>query len=337
MGVEPPIIFVLHNLRELGGAVCDTLGIEPAPHEEVDYDEGEHKARPLLTVRGRDVVVLAALSADAAHSANDQLCRLAFFIGALRDAGAARITAIPPYLCYARKDRRSQPRDPITTRYVAGFLESMGLSRLITIEVHNLAAYENAFRCLTEHVEVRYLFAEHLAERFPDQSLVVASPDTGGIKRADRLREALSRITGRDVGSAVVEKHRSGHALRGELVIGEVDGRTVIIMDDLISSGGTMQRAARAFHERGAIRVIAAAAHGLFRPEALAEPHEGFFADNAIDEIIVSNTVTPARFGMSLSPRLTVLDAAPLIARAIRRIHPGVNGSSNCRSGEGDD
>ena len=145
--------FELNASRELGERVARALGSPLTPHEEREFEDGEHKARPLESVRGRDVYVLVSLYGDARQSVNDKLVRLLFFLGALRDASAGRITAVIPYLCYARKDRRSKSRDPVATRYVAGLLETVGADRVVTLDVHNLAAYENAFRIRAEHLQ----------------------------------------------------------------------------------------------------------------------------------------------------------------------------------------
>src|SRR6187455_2239428 len=140
-------IFAPAATAEFGEAVSRVLGQPLAAHEERDFEDGEHKIRPLDVVRDADVYVLQSLHGGPRESANDKLCRLLFFIGALRDAGAARVTVVAPYLCYARKDRRTKPHDPVTTRYIAQLFEAVGAEAVVTLEVHNPAAYENAFRC----------------------------------------------------------------------------------------------------------------------------------------------------------------------------------------------
>src|SRR3974390_875171 len=130
-------LFALHGTDALGAAVAAALQQPLAAHEEREFEDREHKARPLETVRGADVFVLHSLHSGPEQSANDKLCRLLFFIGALKDAGAARVTAVTPYLCYARKDRRTKPSDPVTTRYVAGLFESVGTDAVVSLEVHN--------------------------------------------------------------------------------------------------------------------------------------------------------------------------------------------------------
>ena len=302
----------LAGSEALGARVAERLQIPLAAHEEREFEDGEHKARPLHTVQGRDVFVLHSLHGDAERSANDRLCRLLFFCGALKDAGAERVTAVTPYLCYARKDRRTKAHDPITTRYVAALFESMRINRVITIEVHNLAAFENAFRCPTVHVEVAPLLAAHIAPLLGGEPAVAVSPDAGGAKRAEQFRHALEARTGREVGSAYMEKFRSSGILSGGLLVGEVRGRVAVIVDDLISTGSTLVRAATACRAAGATRVFAGAAHGLFMEGAPA-----LFASPAIDGIAVTDTVPPFRVTEAAAARLTVLDASDAIARAI--------------------
>jgi ribose-phosphate pyrophosphokinase len=180
-------LFALHATAELGAAVAAALDQPLAAHEEREFEDGEHKTRPLATVRGADVFVLQSLHGGLEQSANDKLCRLLFFIGALRDSGAARVTALVPYLCYARKDRRTKPNDPVITRYVASLFEAVGTDAVVTLDVHNPAAFENAFRGPTVALTAAPLFVDY-AKSLGDQALCVVSPDPGGTKRADLFR-----------------------------------------------------------------------------------------------------------------------------------------------------
>ena len=147
------IIFAFADSEDIAIKVSKKLGIELGKLEERYFEDGEHKCRPLQSVRNQDVFVIQSLYSDTKQSVNDKLCRLLFFIGALRDAAARQVTAIIPYLCYARKDRKTKSRDPVTTRYVAILLEAVGINRVVVMDVHNLAAYQNAFRCSCEHLE----------------------------------------------------------------------------------------------------------------------------------------------------------------------------------------
>lgn len=318
--VDPDLMFfALEASRSYGEQVSQALGVPISSHEERDFEDGEHKARPLVNVRNRDVFVLHSLYADSKASANDKLCRLLFFIGALNDASAASVTAVVPFLCYARKDRKTQPRDPVTTRYVAALFDAMGTDRIVTIDVHNLMAYQNAYRCHADHLEATKLFVEHFAGLIGNDEVAVVSPDPGGVKRADRFQNALTRRLGRQVTNAFVEKYRAGGVVRGEALIGDVKGRVAIILDDLISTGGTLARAARACKAQGARRVFAAATHGLFVGKA-----EALLQEPAVERIVVTDTVRPFRLpAEAIATRLTVLETAPLLAAAIRRIHDG--------------
>lgn len=312
-------LFALDATRDWGEAVAACLGVALTPHEERSFEDGEHKTRPLEGVRGRDVYVLQSLHGDPTQSVNDKLCRLLFFIGALKDAAAARVTAVAPYLAYARKDRRSQPRDPVTTRYVASLFEAVGTDRMLTLDVHNLAAYQNAFRCGTDHLEATGLFVRHFVPIVGRREVVVVSPDAGGIKRAESFRLRLAAALGQPVGAAFAEKHRSQGVVTGDLLVGDVEGRVAIVIDDLIGAGTTIQRTASACHGRGAAAVHAAASHGLF---VGAAPQ--LLADEAICSLVVTDSVPPFRLPAGAArDKLVVLPTAPLFAQAITCMHGG--------------
>ena len=319
MSVHDIRLFALTPGEGLGARIAASLNVPLARHEERQFEDGEHKARSLENVRGRDVFVIESLYGEPGRSANDKLCRLLFFIGALKDASAERVTAVVPYLCYARKDRRSKSRDPVTTRYVARLFEAVEVDRVVTLDVHNLAAFENAFRCRIDHLEAQRLFVEHFVPKLGTAEVVVVSPDVGGVKRAEQFRQLLARRLGREPGSAFLEKYRSAGVVSGEAVVGEVTGRIAIIIDDLISTGGTLLRAARACRARGAARVFAAATHGVFVGNAAR-----LVADPALERLVVTDTIPPFRIEPSLAQqKLTVLETARLFAEAIRRIHDG--------------
>jgi len=318
MSEQAPLLFALHETGELGNAVAAALGRPLAAHEEREFEDGEHKARPLETVRGAEVFVLHSLYGGPEQSANDKLCRLLFFIGALKDAGAARVTAVTPYLCYARKDRRTKLNDPVTIRYVAGLFEAVGTDTIVTLDVHNPAAFENAFRCQTVALTAAPIFVDYV-KRLSNERLCVISPDTGGAKRADLLHEALEAALGRPVGKGFADKRRSAGVVSGDLFVGDVGGATALIIDDLISTGGTLVRAARAARKAGATGVIALVTHGLFMPGA-----EAAVRDPAIDRIAVTDSVPPFRISDDAARgKIDILPVAPLLAETIRRLHAG--------------
>lgn len=319
MSEAAPCLFALESTRAWGEAIARHLNLPLEPHEERDFEDGEHKARPLASVRGRHVYVLQSLYADGEQSPSDKLCRLLFFIGTLRDAAAASVTAVVPYLAYSRKDRRSKARDPVTTRYVAGLFEAVGTTRIVTLDVHNLAAYQNAFRCGAEHLEATGLFAAHFVRLLAGREVAVVSPDAGGIKRSESFRLRLAAALGRPVAAAFAEKHRSEGVVSGELITGDVAGRCAIIVDDLIGAGTTIMRTAKACRRLGADPVYAAASHGLFVGEA-----PRMLADEALTGLVVTDSVPAFRLPAGpVRDKLVVLSTAGLFAGAIERIHGG--------------
>ena len=312
-------LFALHGTEVLGEKIAHALGCGLAMLEERGFEDGEHKVRTLETVAGCDVYVVHSLHGGPAESPNDKLCRLLFFVGTLKDAGAARVTAVTPYLCYARKDRRTKPNDPVTIRYVATLFEAVGVDAVVTLEVHNEAAFENAFRCPSIALSTAPLLIDKIREIAADRAICVISPDLGGGKRADQLRETLEKALGRAVGKAFVEKHRSAGVVSGDLFAGDVAEAVCVIVDDLISTGGTLVRAAKAAHARGASEVMACVAHGLFMPGA-----ETSLADPAIRRIIATDSVPSFRLPPGpVRAKLEIISAAPLLAETIRRMHQG--------------
>ncbi|WP_163266915.1 ribose-phosphate diphosphokinase [Chelativorans alearense] len=313
-------LFALKGSEDLGAAVAVALGTALDPHEERDFKDGEHKARPLVGVRGEDVYALHSLAGSDDASANDRLLKLLFFLATCREHGAERVTAVAPYLAYARKDRQTKARDPVATRYVAQLLEAVGTDRVVTLDVHNIAAFQNAFRCETVHLDTRRLFLpviERLAGALP---VTILSPDGGGVKRAQLLKECLEAETDLQAGFGFLEKRRSRGVVSGDLFAGDVNGTAVFILDDMISTGGTMLRAADACRARGAKAVHALATHGLFGPGAGA-----LFGSDAVDRIVVTDSVASAMRAKVEYPaaRLEIASVAPLIGEAIRRLRDG--------------
>ncbi len=314
------LIFSLDPQCTIAPALASALDEPLARHEDRAFEDGEHKWRPLVDPRGEDAFVLASLHGGPHDSPHDQLCRLLMFVATLRDHGAAHVGVVVPYLAYARKDRRTKPFDPLALRYVAQLLEAMRPDSVVALEPHDVAAFENAFRCPTQALQAHPAFdhvVDDLVARPGSLPLAVASPDPGGVKRAQLWRESLESRLARPVGFAMLDKRRSAGTVSSQrLVAGEVDGATVLLLDDLIASGETMQRAAAALRAAGAREVIAFAAHGLFvgaAAQALADP--------AIDRIVVTDSVPPFRLpaGSAARGRLQIVSAAPLLARAIRQ------------------
>jgi ribose-phosphate pyrophosphokinase len=314
------VLFALPASREFGAAVARAAGVELGALEARDFGGGEHKIRPLVSVRNRRVYILQSLygqpvaEGSTPGSANDRLCELLFFAGAVRDAGAASVCAIAPYLAYSRKDRRTKARDPVNARYVAQLIEAVGVDHVLSVDVHNPAAFDNAFRIRADHLATTALFARHFARRLGKSAAAVVSPDLGGGKRAQLLRESLERHLGRAVDFGVVEKRRSQGVVSGHQLMGELAGRAVAIVDDLISSGTTLRRAARACREAGATAVYVGATHALFTAGS-----EALLEDRLVDEIAVTDCVPiHPQAAAAAGERLVVLPASSFVGDAVR-------------------
>jgi ribose-phosphate pyrophosphokinase len=315
-----PLLFALSESRALGVEIGRRAGVELAPLEERGFEEGEFKLRPLVSVRDRTVFVLQTLAGCAEVSVAQRLIRLLFLLFGLRDAGASKLIALVPYLSYARKDRRTQPRDPVNTRYVAQLLESTGLDRLVALDVHNPTALDNAFRIPVDHLSAIPMFVRHFAEHLPSGGIAVASPDVGGIKRVQIFRELLQSQLEREIDLVFIEKRRTGGVVSGGAVVGEVTGRTVIVLDDLCASGGTLLRAATSLREAGAAAVHVAFTHAPL-PRGLA----ALAAADCISEAVLTDSVGSGLRveGSSGAGRLTVLPIAPLFGDAVARMLAG--------------
>ena len=313
------LLFGLDPDPRFAQALAADLDQPLAPHEERLFEDGECKLRPLVDPRGEDAYVVLGLQGGPQLSPHDKLCRLLMFIATLRDHGAARVSAVVPYLAYARKDRQTKPHDPLNLRYVAQLFEAVGAAQLIVLEAHNVAAFQSAFRCPTLHLEGHQAFTDLIQELVGDTALAVASPDPGGVKRAQLWREALQVSQSRPVGFAFCDKRRSaGLVSSANLVAGDVSGMTVLLLDDLIASGETMRRAALALRQVGAARVIACATHGLF-----IEPAADVLVDAAIEQILITDSMAPYRLPPAgpVSGKMRIASAVPLFARAIRECH----------------
>lgn len=311
-------LFALSGSRDLGARIAAELNIGLSPHEEREFQDGEHKSRPLVNVRGRDVYVIQSLFSDPQQSVNDKLCRLLFFIGALHDAAAASVTAVVPYLAYARKDQKTKPRDPVITRYIAGMFAAVGTGHVLTLDVHNLAAFQNAYRCLTEHLESCKLFADYFAKRLSGERVTILAPDAGAVKRAERFRRLLAVRMDAEPASAVMTKLRSGGVVSSSTVYGEIKDRVVIVYDDMISSGTTVINAVTACAGQAA-GIHVAATHGAFTEQANA-----LFSQNELNSVVVTDSVESAWIdGEGAKEKRVVLSVATLFAEAIGRMHNG--------------
>ena len=315
----PLKIFGLNGSAPYAKEVAKYLDIPVAKHIERDFEDGEIYLRSDENVRGCDVYVIHSLYSDSERTAGEKLTTLLFFIGSLKDASAARVTVIAPYLAFSRQDRKTESRAPITTKYLARLLEAAGADRLLTMDVHNLSAFQNAFRIPTDNLEARNLFVDQLvqdgklAEGMNPEDMVFLSPDEGRLRLIRSFRDATEkRLKICDkIGTAYVDKQRSNSGeVTGDRVIGDVKGKKVIIADDMISSGKTIRTAVDAVENHGGQVYAVCATHGLFIGKANEHLKD-------IKNLLVTDTIPSFR----LNRPVQLISTASLFARAIRRTH----------------
>jgi len=300
--------------------MSERADIQLAALEEREYEGGEFKLRPLQPIRGRTVFAVQSLAATHEAPIAQRLVRLLFLLQCLRDAGADRVVAVIPYLAYARKDRRTKPRDPVYTRYVAQLIEATGTDRVVLLDVHNASSIDNAFRIPVDHLSALPMMAAHFTQHLPAGKLAVASPDIGGIKRAQTFREMLERKTGKQVELVFVEKRREAGVVSGGTIVGNASGRAVIVLDDLCASGTTLLHAAAALRAAGAASVHATVTHTPVEAGLAA-----LMAAEDIAQVVVTdsvgyppNTGAPAHRG-----KVTLLSAGELLGCAMARMISG--------------
>lgn len=312
----------LSESHELASAIAREASVPLLPIEERAFDGGEFKLRPLESARGLRLFVVQSLAATEQAPVSQRLVRLLFLLQCLRDAGADARVVLLPYFAFARKDRRTQLRDPVTSRYVAELLEAAGASGLIGLDVHNPAAFDNAFRIPTVHLTALPMLAEHFFRRLGGQApITVVSPDVGGIKRAQIFRELLAARSDQQIGLAFVEKRRAKGLVSGGTLAGEMVGRAAIVLDDLCATGGTLIRAAAACRDGGATAVHAAVTHTP-QPQGVA----ALLAAESIASITVTDSVgftLPSVLAAAGAERLITLQSAPLLGETVRRMLAG--------------
>jgi len=268
------------------------------------FADGEIHVRFEENARGVDAFVLQPTS----HPVNEHLMELLIMLDALRRASAGRITAVMPYYGYARKDKKDAPREPITGRLVADLLTTAGADRVLTMDLH-AGQIEGFFNIPVDHLRAMPLFADYLREKNLPAPVVVAADD-GAVKRSKQLADRL------DLPLAIVFQRRVGRDAKETVqVVGEVEGRTPVMIEDIISTARTISGAVDAVIRQGARpQVYVCASHAV-----MAGPARERLARDEIQEVVVTNTIPPPP-GPPI-PKLTVLSAAPLLAEAIRRIH----------------
>ncbi|MDX9709855.1 MAG: ribose-phosphate pyrophosphokinase [Trichloromonas sp.] len=289
----------------LSREICGHLAVPLGSANVKNFSDGEIMVEIGENVRGRDVYVIQSTCAPS----NNNLMELLVMTDALKRASAASITAVIPYFGYARQDRKVAPRTPITSKLVADLISVAGMDRLVTMDLH-AGQIQGFFNIPVDHLYAAPVLLEDLNARFPGQRLVVVSPDAGGTERARAFAKRL------DAGLAIIDKRRSGPNVSEVMnIIGDVSGKTCVIVDDMIDTAGTLCQAAQALKDKGAHKVYACASHPVLSGPALDRINE-----SCLEEVVVTNTI-PLGEKPKLCGKLRVLSVAGLLAEAIRRIH----------------
>lgn len=285
----------------LSTAVCEFIGTEPTHVTLKRFPDKEVFVKIDENIRGKDVFIIQPTSPPA----NDNLMELLIMIDAARRASAHRITAVVPFYGYARQDRKDQPRVPITAKLVANLLVTAGANRILTMDLH-APQIQGFFDIPVDHLYASTVFFDYL-KKFKEEDLIIISPDVGGIKMAN----AYASMLGTDFGF-VAKKRKDDTQVEAISVVGEVEGKSVLIVDDLTESAGTLEAAAKILKKRGAQKVRAAVSHAVLNEKGYERMQGGF-----LDELISTNSTTVDCRGLPI----TILSIAPLLGEAMLRIN----------------
>lgn len=280
------------------------LGMDLSPMTTKTFADGETYVQIQESIRGRDVYIIQ----PTCHPVNDHLMELMVMIDACRRASASRITAVLPYYGYARADRKTAGRESIAAKLVANLVTTAGADRVIAMDLHS-AQIQGYFDIPLDHIYASPVIVDYiLSKKLPD--MVVVSPDVGGVARARAFAKRLN-----DSPLAIIDKRRQAHNVAEVMnVIGDVSGKTAILVDDMIDTGGTITEGAKMLRSQGARQVYACATHAVFSGQAVERLSSGVF-----EEVIVTNSlpITPDKMFAQLTP----LSVANLIGEVIWRVH----------------
>jgi ribose-phosphate pyrophosphokinase len=299
------MLFSGRGYPELAVEVASALGTVPTPTAAYDFANGEIFVRFEESVRGCDAFVLQSHTVPV----NTWLMEHLIMVDALKRASAKRITVVAPFYPYARQDKKHRGREPISARLVADLFKVAGADRLMTVDLHT-SQIQGFFDGPVDHLFALPLLADHVQQRWQGSDLTVVSPDAGRVRVAERWTDRLGSPL------AIIHKRRDplvANEVKVHEVVGEVAGRTCILVDDMIDTGGTIIKAADALFDNGAKDVIVTATHGV-----LSGPAMDRLKNSRISEVVVTNTL-PIEDDRRID-KLTVLSIAPLIARAIKEV-----------------
>jgi len=298
------MIFTGNANPDLGNEIARSLGVSPSDAHVGLFSDGEINVEIRDNVRGHDIFIVQPICAPT----NRNLMELVLMIDALRRASAGRITAVVPYFGYARQDRRVRSvRVPISAKVVADMLSNAGVDHVLTVDLH-AEQIQGFFNCTVDNVYGAPVLLGDI-ERRNYSDLLVVSPDIGGVVRA----RAVAKQLGCDL--AIIDKRRpSANESEVMNLIGEVSGRTCVLVDDMVDTAGTLCKAAQALKEKGAIKVVAYATHAVLSGAAIEN-----ITHSELDELVVTNSI-PLRDDAKKCKKIRVLPIGPLLAESIRRI-----------------
>jgi len=292
----------------LTAAVAEALGTELAPVEHRTFASGELYARFEVSIRGCDLFIVQSFGTGV----NEWLMELLIMLDAAKRASAKRITVVAPYYPYSRQDKKGRGREPISARLVADLLKTAGADRVMSVDLH-AAQIQGFFDGPVDHLFAKPVLLEHFERTLSAEdreTLTIVSPDMGRVRVADTWSDSL------DAPLAIIHKRRDpkvANQVSVHEIVGAVDGRTCLLVDDMIDTGGTIVKAAQALKANGARKVIVAATHAIF-----SDPASERLQDSSIDEVVVTDTIPLSesrRF-----PGLLILPIAPLLATAIKQV-----------------
>ncbi|MDP9101939.1 MAG: ribose-phosphate diphosphokinase [Actinomycetota bacterium] len=299
------MLFTGRAFPELAAEVGLELGVAAVPTSAYDFANGEIFVRFEESVRGCDAFVVQSHTAPINTWVMEQL----LMVDALKRASAKRITVVTPFYPYARQDKKHRGREPISARLIADLFKTAGADRLMAVDLHT-SQIQGFFDGPVDHLFALPLLADHVADKWGHTDLVVVSPDAGRVRVAERWTDRLN------CPLAIIHKRRDPRVpneVKVNEVVGDVSGKTCILVDDMIDTGGTITKAAEALFDNGAADVIVAATHGV-----LSGPATDRLKNSRISEVVLTNTL-PIDDGCRFD-KLTVLSIAPLIARAITEV-----------------
>lgn len=302
-------IFHCSANKQLAADIAYHVGVHVGDSQVGTFSNGEIAVNINESVRGADVFVIQS----TCYPSNDNLMELLIMIDALKRASAGRITAVIPFYGYARQDRKARPREPITAKLVANLITSAGADRILTMDLH-ASQIQGFFDIPVDHLMAAPLISRYFCDK-ELKDVVVVSPDVGGVSRARNLAAKL------DAPLAIVDKRRPKPNVSEVMnVIGDIEGKNCIIIDDMVDTAGSVVHAAKALKDMGAQDVYVACSHPV-----LSGPAFERLADSVIKELVVTDTIPIPEDKRNVTDKIKVISVAPVFAQAINRIYQGLS------------